>query len=69
MINPSSFLRRALLADAAFSGVSALVADFLAPACLPRCLACPKRCCVENRAVFDCLCRLRRLARHPGRPC
>jgi hypothetical protein len=28
MINPSSFLRRALLADAAFSGVSALLLTF-----------------------------------------
>ena len=46
MIHPSLFLRRAILADAIFSGVSALLLTLGAGALAP-CSICPKRCCAR----------------------
>ena len=46
MIHPSTFLSRALLADAIFSGVAA-VALTLAPARSRRSSTCRKPCCVR----------------------
>jgi hypothetical protein len=46
MIHPSVFLRRAILADAIFSGVSAIVLTFAAAALAPL-LSLPKRCCAK----------------------
>jgi hypothetical protein len=46
MIQPSLFLRRAILADAVFSGVSALLLSFGAGALAPW-LNLPRRCCAK----------------------
>ena len=46
MIHPSTFLRRALLADAIFSGVAAVALTLGAGALAP-CSTCRKPCCAK----------------------
>ena len=67
MINPSLFLRRAIQADAIFSGVSALLLTFGAGELAPL-LSCLRRCCAKPGCSW-CLCRIGRLARHAGDRC
>jgi len=50
MIHPSQFLRRALLADAVFSGIAAMVLTLDAGALAPlwrRCSPFRRRCCAR----------------------
>ena len=44
MIHPSLFLRRAILADAIFSGASATLLSLGAGPLAPPCSTCPSRC-------------------------
>ena len=63
MINPSPFLRRAIQADAIFSGASAVLLTLGAGALAPAAQS-ARGVAARDRVVFNCLCRAGRLARH-----